>query len=185
MTMEEDHQSESLLDKGAGTTDPLDELRRDNASEESLSIDAKKKLAREKVRQVVREKGREGCSVKEIVEKTGLARSTVDTHLERLRSLREIYRQKKGGNFYLYYPNGKPLHGVGSEFIECSDGETGIKIQLAQGKEDRLFFHVAEKRHSLLEGETTEGAIVLPLEDFEEVFEKMNKLADEFEEMES
>lgn len=181
MVDEDSSGNDSLLELGASRTDPLDGLNERDQDIEKLSAEGKKALALEKVRRAVRRYGEDGISVTEIMEVTGLTRKTVQGHLDRLRNLREIYRQKKGKQIYLYYPNGKPLHGVGREHIECSDGETGIEIQLAQGKNDGLYFHVTEKRFSLLEGETNEGAIIFPLEDLDAVFQGLQSLAEEIQ----
>lgn len=183
MAHDEGSENDSLLDLGSGRSDPLDELNERDQKMESLDAEGKKHLALEQVRRAVRQHGEDGISVTEIMELTGLARKTVQNKLERLTSLREIYRQKKGKQIYLYYPNGKPLHSVGSEFIECSDGETGIEVQLAHGKNEELYFHVTEKRFSLLEGETNEGAIIFPREDFEDLMRAFQSLNQEFEEI--
>lgn len=174
-------ENESLLDLGSGNSDPLDGLNERDKEIESLNATGRKHLALEQVRRAVRQQGEDGMSVTEIVEVTGLARKTVQNHLDRLRSLREIYRQKKGKQMYLYYPNGKPLHGVGSEYIECSDGETAVEIQLAQGKNDDLYYHLTEKRFSLLEGETNEGAIIFPADDRESIAQGLRSLAEEIQ----
>ncbi|MDZ5810055.1 winged helix-turn-helix domain-containing protein [Halorubrum sp. AD140] len=179
MTDDDSSQNDSLLDLGANRGDPLSDINEHDQDLASMSAEGKKALALEKVRRAVRKHGEDGISVTEIMEVTGLTRKTVSSHLDRLRNLREIYRQKKGKQMFLYYPNGKPLHGVGREYIECSDGETGIEIQLAKGKNDDLYFHVTEKRFSLLEGETSEGAIIFPMEDLDKVFKGLNSLSEE------
>lgn len=179
MDEEDTHSNKSLLELGASRGDPLDDLNERDLEMESLSTEGKKSLALEQVRRAVRQHGEDGISVTEIAELTDLSRKTVQNHLDRLRNLREVYRQKKGKQMYLYYPNGKPLHGVGSEYVECSDGETGIEMQVAQGKDDDLYLHITEKRFSLLEGETNEGAIIFPLDDLDAVFQKLSSLAEE------
>jgi DNA-binding transcriptional ArsR family regulator len=172
-------ENDSLLDLGSGRGDPLDELNQRDLEMESLSTEGKKNLALQQVRRAVRKHGEDGISVTELVELTDLTRKTVQSHLDRLRSLREVYRQRKGKQMYLYYPNGRPLHSVGSKYVECSDGETGIEVQLAKGKNDDLYLHVTEKRFSLLEGETTEGAIIFPVDDLERVSQALQQLSEE------
>lgn len=183
MADEDSSENTSLLELGSGRGDPLDELNERDLDMESLSTEGKKNLALEQVRRSVRQHGEDGISVTEIAELTDLTRKTVQNHLDRLRNLREVYRQKKGKQMYLYYPNGKPLHGVGSEYVECSDGETGIEMQVAQGKDDELYLHITEKRFSLLEGETNEGAIIFPIDDLDAIFQKLNSLTEEVQDI--
>lgn len=170
-------ESKSLLELGSAGRDPVDELD-DHNSDESFTAEHKKAIALDQVRRAVRRYGEDGVAVSDLTDLTDLSRKTVQRHLDTLCNLREVYRQKKGKQMYLYYPNGKPLHGVGTERIECDDGDTILEVQLAQGKDDDLFFHVTEKRFSLLEGETTEGAVVIPKDNMDELFESMNALSD-------
>lgn len=170
----------SALELGSDLQDPLDDLSDDTPSVEGFGDDESDTLAQDKVRRAVRQYGEDGITVSEIMEVTDLARNTVDKHLTRLRQLREVYRQKRDKQTYFYYPNGKPLHSFGKKRIE--DGDTILDIQLAQGKNDDLYFHLTEKRFSLMEGETTEGAVIFPLSSLDEVFQKMQEFAEEVEE---
>ncbi|WP_136717730.1 helix-turn-helix domain-containing protein [Halorientalis salina] len=169
----------SALDLGSDLEDPLDELSDDGPSVEGFSNDKSDTLAQDQVRRAVRKYGEDGITVSEIMEVTDLARNTVDKHLARLRQLREVYRQKRDKQTHFYYPNGKPLHSFGKKRIE--DGETILDIQLAKGKNDDLYFHLTEKRFSLMEGETTEGAVIFPISSLDEVFQKMQEFAEEVE----
>lgn len=177
-----DHQEEnnseiSALELGSDLQDPLDDLSDDTPTIDGFGDGESETLAHDKVRRAVRHYGENGITVSEIMEVTDLARNTVDRHLSRLRQLREVYRQKRDKQTYFYYPNGKPLHSFGKKRIE--DGETILDIQLAQGKNDDLYFHLTEKRFSLMEGETTEGAVIFPMSSLDEVFQKMQQFADE------
>jgi len=177
-----DHQADeepeiSALELGSDLEDPLDDLSSDEPSVEGFGDDQSDTLTRDKVRRAVRKYGEDGITVSEIMEVTDLARNTVDKHLTRLMQLREVYRQKRDKQTYFYYPNGKPLHSFGKERIE--DGETILDIQLAKGKNDEMFFHLTEKRFSLMEGETTEGAVIFPMSSLDEVFQKLQQFADE------
>lgn len=167
----------SALELGSDLQDPLDDLSDDTPSVEGFGDDKSDTLAQDKVRRAVRQYGEDGITVSEIMEVTDLARNTVDKHLTRLRQLREVYRQKRDKQTYFYYPNGKPLHSFGKKRVE--DGDTILDIQLAQGKNDNLYFHLTEKRFSLMEGETTEGAVIFPLSSLDEVFQKMQEFAEE------
>jgi DNA-binding transcriptional ArsR family regulator len=177
MARDNQDDGKSLLELGSAGRDPVDKLDEHN-SDESFTAEHKKAIALDQVRRAVRRYGEDGIAVSDLEEVTDLSRKTVQRHLDTLCNLREVYRQKKGKQMYLYYPNGKPLHGVGTERIECDDGDTILEVQLAQGKNDDLFFHVTEKRFSLLEGETTEGAIVFPLDSVDELFESLNELSE-------
>lgn len=183
MTDEDTPDGPSLLDLGSDATDPVEEFQNDSEDKDSFSAEHRKAVALDQVRRAVRRFGEDGISVSEVAQVTDLTKKTVRRHLDTLCNLREVYRQKKGKQMYLYYPNGKPLHGIGTERIESDDGETILEIQLAQGKNEDLFFHVTEKRFSLLEGETTEGAIIFPLDEVDEFFQKLEKLSSEVEDL--
>lgn len=174
---DDDETEISALELGSDLEDPLDDLSDDTASVDGFGDEQSDTLAQDKIRRAVRKYGEDGITVSEIIEVTGLARNTVDKHLTRLRQLREVYRQKRNKQTYFYYPNGKPLHSFGKKRIE--DGDTILDIQLAQGKNDDLYFHLTEKRFSLMEGETTEGAVIFPMSSLDEVFQKLQEFADE------
>lgn len=170
----------SALELGSDLQDPLDDLSEDGPNISGFNDEESDTLAQDQVRRAVRQYGEEGITVSEIMQVTDLARNTVDKHLTRLRQLREVYRQKRDKQTYFYYPNGKPLHSFGKKRVE--DGETMLDIQLAEGKNDDLYFHLTEKRFSLMEGETTEGAVIFPVSALDEVFQKLQEFADEVEE---
>jgi DNA-binding transcriptional ArsR family regulator len=144
-----------------------------------MAPENRKFLIRNELRKLVRKQPDEGVTVRELTKATDLSSTTVRNHLEKLCDLREVYKQKRNDQLYIYYPNGKPLHGIGSEKIEIDD--TIIEIQLAKGRDDKLQFHVLEKKFTLLEGETTEGAIMFPRGALDEFFDKLNSLANEVE----
>jgi len=182
MSNQDDHQNNeeskvSALELGSDLADPLDDLSDDTPIVGGFGDDKSDTLAQDKIRRAVRKYGEDGITVSEIMEVTDLARNTVDKHLTRLRQLREVYRQKRDKQTYFYYPNGKPLHSFGKKRIE--DGDTIMDIQLAQGKNDNLYFHLTEKRFSLMEGETTEGAVIFPMSSLDEFFQKLQEFADE------
>lgn len=170
----------SALELGSSIQDPLDELSEDSSEVESFGEEESGTLAQDKVRRAVRKYGKDGITVSEIVQVTDLSRSTVDKHLAKLRRLREVYRMKRDKQMYLYYPNGKPLHSFGKKRVE--KGDTILDIQLAEGKNEEMFFHLSEKRFSLMEGETTEGAVIFPLSALDEVFQNLQEFANEVEE---
>lgn len=182
----EEPDTKSLLDLGSGVGDPVDDIG-ETASEEDkteiqdLSNEDNQKAALQKVRQAVREFGEEeGVTVSELEEVTGLTRPTVRKHLKTLRRLREVYRRKRSKQIYLYYPNGKPLHSFGKKRIE--NGDNILDVQLAEGPNDELHYHITEKKSSLLEGESTEGAIIFPRSSLDEFFEKLQEFEKEVDE---
>lgn len=177
---DEEESKVSALELGSDLQDPLDDFADDSSDVEGFGDSESDTLAQDKVRRAVRKYGEDGITVSEIMEATGLARNTVDKHLTRLRQLREVYRQKRDKQTYFYYPNGKPIHSFGKKRVE--DGETILDIQLAKGKNEDLYLHLTEKRYSLMEGETTEGAVIFPLSALDEVFQKMQEFANEVEE---
>lgn len=167
------------MELGSGASDPLDDISRNPMEVKSFGNEESETLAQDKVRRAVRKFGEDGITVSEIIEVTGLSRPTVDKHLEKLRRLREVYRLKRDKQTYFYYPNGKPLHSFGKKRVE--DGETILDIQLAEGKNEKLYLHLTEKRYSLMEGEVTEGAVIFPLSSLDEVFQAMQEFAEEVE----
>lgn len=171
----------SALTLGSDLDDPLEEIADDERSVEGFIDSDEGTLALDKVRRAVRRYGEgEGITISEIVEVTELTRQTVTKHLDTLRRLREVYRVKRDKQMYLYYPNGRPLHSYGRERVE--EGDTILDIQLARGRNDELYFHLTEKRFSLMEGETTEGAVIFPRSALDEVFQKLQQFANEVEE---
>lgn len=182
MSDQDNHQEDaesgiSALELGSELEDPIDDLADDTPTVSGFGDDQSNTLAQDKIRRAVRKYGEDGITVSEIIEVTDLARNTVDKHLTRLRQLREVYRQKRDKQTYFYYPNGKPLYSFGKKRIEA--GDTILDIQLAKGKNDDLYFHLTEKRFSLMEGETTEGAVIFPVSCIDEFFQKMQEFADE------
>lgn len=170
----------SLLDIGSDLEDPVDELETQGEGSAGFIEDADEGMALHNVRRAVRKYGDNGISVAELEEVTDISRKTIRRHLDTLRRLREVYRLKKNKQLHLYYPNGRPLHSYGKKRIE--DGDTILDIQLAEGKDEDYYFHVTEKRYSLMEGETTEGAIIFPKSTFDEFVSKLNEFAKEVEE---
>lgn len=169
----------SALELGADLEDPLEELDGEDQSISFTEDDGP--IARAQVRRAVRRFGGDGITVRELVEVTGFSKETVRKHLETLRRLREVYRIKRDEQMYMYYPNGKPLRSYGKKRIAHDDEDTTLEIQLAKGPNDDLFFHLTEKRYSLMEGETTEGAIIFPLSYLDEVFQELEDFAREVE----
>lgn len=170
----------SLLDLGTEVRSPFDEDE-EIRDPDKFTAKYEKSVVQDQVRGVVRKYGTDGISASVVGDMLDIATETARRHLKELCSLREVYRQPANKQMDLYYPNGKPLHGLGSKRIESSNGDQTLEIQLAQGKNDELYFHVKEKRFSLIEGERTEGAIMFPLEHLDEFFAKLDDLASEVE----
>ncbi|WP_144900879.1 hypothetical protein [Halobellus captivus] len=177
--VDEDTEGTSLLDLGSDSVsrEDLDDTRQKDP--DAFTDKYRESVALDQVRGAVRQYGEDGISVSMIADLLEMSNETVRKHLETLCSLREVYKQKKNKQMYLYYPNGKPLHGLGTRRIESDDGDTIIEMQLAQGRREQLFVHVTEKRFSLLEGERTEGAVMFPLNKLDEFFAELDDLADE------
>lgn len=169
----------SALELGSDFDDPLDGFADDEIEVSGFESSGSDTLAQAKVRRAVRTLGEDGITTGEIMEATDLSRHKVKKHLQQLRKLREVYRQKRDKQTHFYYPNGKPLQSFGRKRVEQKD--TILDIQLAKGKDDDLYFHLTEKRYSLMEGETTEGAVLFPLNAVDEVFHKLQEFADEVE----
>jgi predicted DNA-binding protein YlxM (UPF0122 family) len=143
-----------------------------------LSPEIRETLTREKVRRAIRDYGKDGLSIEEIVALTNLNRIAIKKHLDKLSGLREVYSQKKNYKITLYYHKGKPLHHLGKRRLDCKD--TIIESTIAQGKNDSIFFHILEKRYSVLEGETPEGAIMIPIEQLERFIENLKELKENY-----
>lgn len=169
----------SLLDLGSSLSPDLGAKlgRRSPTSDlNTLSSRSRNLLARDLVRQAVRERPDDGTTVSEVCARTGLAEKTVRSHLETLTKLREVYRHKRSANTVIYFPNGKPMHGIKKERLECSNGDTLLELHVAQGRRDELFLHVVEKRFSLIEGEVTEGGVIIPLANVPELLKRLEKM---------
>lgn len=177
---QDDNTGTSLLDLGSDIEDPVDEFGQRDESMASFTGEENQSVALDKIRRAVREYGNEGITVAEIEEVTELSRKTIRKHLDTLRHLREVYRQKKNKQLHLYYPNGRPLHSYGTKRVEGND--TILDIQIAEGKNEEYYFHVTEKRYSLMEGETTEGAIIFPQSAFDEFVTALQEFSKEVEE---
>lgn len=102
-------------------------------------------------------------------------------HLRVLEGLREVYSQKKNGKLTLYYPNGKPLHNLGKKRIESANSI--LEISIAQGQKKKLFFYILEKKYTIIDGEVSEGAVLLPLESLDEFVEALRTFREEFQEV--
>lgn len=146
-----------------------------------LSPDVREILTRDKVRRAIRKLGEDGLSIDELIKITDLDKKTILKHLEALENLREVYSQKKNKNFTLYFPNGKPLHQLGKKRFEW-DNQI-LDIYLAQGQKNKIFFYVLEKKYTILEGEVSEGAIMLPMDHLEEFVEAMREFRNNYTEV--
>lgn len=156
------------------------EYELDKEQMKQLDPETKEILMRDKVRRSVRKMGEDGLSVAEIIKLTGFDRKTVVGHLRALEGLREVYSQKKNGKLTLYYPNGKPLHYLGKKRIEHDNSI--LEISIAQGQKKRLFFYILEKKYTIIDGEVSDGAILLPIESLDEFVEALRTFKDEFRE---
>jgi predicted transcriptional regulator len=157
------------------------EYELDKDQMKQLDPETKEILVRDKVRRSVRKMGEDGLSISEIIKLTGFDRKTVVGHLRVLESLREVYSQRKNGKLILYYPNGKPLHNLGKKRIEY--GGSVLEISIAQGQKKKLFFYILEKKYTIIDGEVSEGAILLPLDNLDEFVEALRTFRLEFQEV--
>lgn len=169
----------SLLDLGTDAGKPVDGGDDPPQDPDKFTERFEKSVMLDQVRGIVRQYGDDGISASVVGDMVDVSTETARKHLEDLRRLREVYRQKHNNQVHLYYPNGRPLHGLGTRRIESDDGNLILEVQLAQGKGEKLFFHIKEKRFSLLEGERTEGAVMFPLEHLDELFSELNGLSSE------
>jgi len=143
-----------------------------------LSPEVRESLTREKVRTAIRDYGKDGLSIEEVAALTNLNRIAIKKHLDKLIGLREVYSQKKNYKITLYYHNGRPLHHLGKKRLDC--GDTILESTIAQGKNNCIFFHILEKRYSVLEGESPEGAIMVPIEQLDAFIECLKELKENF-----
>jgi len=177
----DDEETFSALERGSEATDPLDDLPDEEFEALQYIEESEEPNALAEIRKAVRRLGEgDGITKSELEQVTGYSRNTIDKHLETLHRWREVYKIKRNQQTDFYYPNGKPLHQFGKKRVES--GDSIIDIKLAEGRNDTLNFHITEKRYSLIEGETTEGAIILPTDVLDELFAKLQELAQEVEE---
>ncbi|MCM1566341.1 MAG: hypothetical protein NC238_10410 [Dehalobacter sp.] len=167
--------------------EPLDDEYLDLPDEtfKRLDSETKETLVRERIRFAVRRYGIDGITLDELVKITNHDKKTVQNHLNALMALREVYSQKKNLKLTYYYPNGKPLHDVGKKIIEINNnsektGGTYYEVSLAKGRDEKLFFHILEKKFSLLEGDKVEGAILLPLDSLDQFIKCFTDFQNEF-----
>jgi DNA-binding transcriptional ArsR family regulator len=181
MVVKEQLRSMSLTDLGkalseptGGTEDETD-LPLKHTVPGHLSPEAREMLIRESIRQAVKNYGgAEGLTVEEVIKMTGFSRPSVSKHLAALSSLREVFSIKKNDKLRLYFPNGRPLHSVGK--VRLDKVNHIFEISLNQGPRDELFFYVQERRYSLMEGERTEGAVMIPVEHADEFVKALYEL---------
>lgn len=170
----------SLLDLGTDAAQPLNREDDDEPRDpDEFTEKFEKSVLKDQIRAVVRQYGEDGIAASVVADMVGVTTETARKHLNDLCQLRELYKQKQNKQSYAYYPNGKPLHGLGKRRVEAQGGDLVFEFQLAQGKNDDLFFHIKEKRFSLLEGERTEGALMFPAEKMDEFYQHMNDLLNE------
>jgi hypothetical protein len=150
------------------------DLKLVNEQRKYLSPDARELFTRDEIRRIIKKYGEHGISIPEITVLTGFDRKTIQKHLDKLNGLREIYSQKKGEKISLYYPNGKPIHQIGSKRV--GDANPVLDISIAQGSRNSLYFYIIEKRYSIIEGEVSEGAVMLPLERIDEFIVALKEL---------
>jgi predicted transcriptional regulator len=161
-------------------SEPRD-LKLINEQRKYLSPDARELVTRDTIRNAVKKFGRDGITVSEIAKLSGLDRKTIQKHLEKLNGLREVYSQKRSGNIVHYFPNGKPLHQIGS--VRVGDENPFLDITITQGQRDALYFYIVEKSYSILEGEVSEGAVMLPVEKLDYFIEALKELKQNYEVM--
>jgi len=142
----------------------------------ALSPDNRKQLVRNEIRKIVQILGQDGITAREIQELTDVSDTTIRNHLEALRNLREVNKEKRNDQLYLYYPNARRVSGT-SHRIE--EGDTVIELKPAKGQYERDLIHVIEKSRSLMDGEKTEGAVTVPVEKVDEFFDAVNKIAED------
>jgi len=157
------------------------DLKLINEQRKYLSPDTRELVTRETIRKIIKKFGGNGITTSEIAKLSGLDRKTIQKHLEKLNGLREVYSQKRGGNLVLYFPNGKPLHQIGS--IRVGDANPFLDITITQGQRDSLYFYIVEKGYSILEGEVSEGAVMLPVEKLDHFIEALKELKQNCEAM--
>lgn len=135
---------------------------------------AKDEYVQERIRQVLFTHGWDGLTASEVGQLANVSEPTARKYLEKLCSIRDAYSLKRKANLTLYYPNGKPLHGYGEYRFESLPHI--IELMLAEGPDEKLFFHILEKRYSILEGEKTEGGVLIPVEVVDKLIDSLKKL---------
>lgn len=176
----DDEETFSALERGSEISDPLNDLPSEDFEEIRYIEEGSEPTALAEIRKAVRRLGEgDGITKAELEQATGYSRNTIDKHLETLHRWREVYRMKRDKKTDFYYPNGRPLHQYGKKRVES--GDSIIDIKLAEGRNGQYNFHLTEKRYSLMEGETTEGAIIIPMDSIDELFSALQGMAEEVE----
>jgi DNA-binding transcriptional ArsR family regulator len=137
-------------------------------------------LNKEMVLKALRSRGQIGATSSEIAEITDLSQVTARKHLEELCKIREAYKLKRGKQITIYYINGKPRHEYGIKKVE--DGDTTFEMCLAEGPNNKILLHLIEKKLTLLEGESIEGGVIIPIDLIPEINKKMKDFYDKIDE---
>ena len=58
-------------------------------------------------------------------------------------------------------------------------GNTYFEISLAVGPKEKLFFHILEKRVSLLDEDKAEGAILIPIQNIDDFVNSLKEIEQE------
>lgn len=132
-------------------------------------------LSTELVRFTLYKYGRDnGITALQCSKISGITEPTTRKYLERLCLIREAYSTKVGSTT-LYFPNGEPLHGFGKYRIEDTSPYI-VEAVLSRGPKNKLFVHITEKRFSLVDGESVQGGVVIPIEYIDKLVNAMKNL---------
>ena len=157
------------------------EYELDQEQMRQLSPEVRDSLIRNKIRKTIRKLGEDGLSIVEIANYTGFDNNIISKHLKALEGLREVYSHKKGKRLTLYYPNGRPLHQLGKKRFDW--GNPIIEIYLAKGPKEVTYFYILEKKYTIVEGEVSEGAVMVPINHLDEFIQALTELSDKIKEV--
>lgn len=140
----------------------LRSLKQDSEFED-FPFQTKEPLMSEVIRSALNRFGRDnGITASDCSKLTGISEPVTRRLLEKLCLIRDAYSTKIGKTT-VYYPNGQPLHALGTHRIEDSLPYI-IEAVLSKGPKGKMLIHLTEKRYSILDGEKVEGGVVIPVE---------------------
>jgi len=123
----------------------------------------------------------QGATVTEITDATGLYRTTITKHLNRLTAIREAYKIERGP-VSIYYKNGKVVHARTVEHSFANDKRfTFFRLQ----NDEEKSVYIQEKETNSFGTVKVKGGIIIEDEDFLEFMKELQKFMVEVEKVES
>lgn len=119
----------------------------------------------------------QGATIREIVNATGLYRTTISKHLNRLVAIREAYKIERGA-MSIYYKNGKVVHARSVEHSFANDKRYSFFRLINDGEKS---VYIQEKETNSFGTTKVKGGIIVKDENFIEFMKELQKFIVEIE----